>query len=420
MKIRYLAVGFTLVITLIFCFFVSGMNKERQSAVDMVSYNGELKQIGKAIRSGMTREEVEAQYDCGLLFLEDLDYRERLGEAMAEGAVIFDYETDEGIMGKVIWNRESRNYELWKKQMMQRVFFTLLGLLTAGYMLLAVIYVFYLRPFQKLKSFSAEIARGNLDFPLPMERHNFFGAFTESFDLMREELKRAKEKEYQANRSKRELTAELSHDIRTPVSAIKAACEVLEVKETSEDVKKKIKVIATKADTIDRLVSNLLHAALEELEELKTEIREESSLLIPEMFESMKSYSDLFAGVEIVQENQIPQCLLYLDSLRMEQIVDNLVSNACKYAKTPVFVRYQDGKEGITIFIRDKGKGVPEEELCLVTEKFFRGSNTQGISGSGLGLYLAKYFMEQMQGGMECYNDGGFCVTLFVRKVAKA
>ena len=52
-----------------------------------------------------------------------------------------------------------------------------------------------------------------------------------------------------------------------------------------------------------------------------------------------------------------------------------------------------------------------------ITEKFYRGSNAKGKAGSGLGLYLAKIFMEQMQGGMECYNEEGFVVELFLRKV---
>lgn len=233
---------------------------------------------------------------------------------------------------------------------------------------------------------------------------------------MREELKKAKEKEYQANLSKKELVAELSHDIKTPTAAIKAACEVLEMTETSADTARKVQIIAAKADTIDKLVSNLFHATLDELEMLRVEPCEESSLLIPQMLENMRGYGDIFRGMEIVGENEIPSCLLVMDKLRLEQVIDNLVSNACKYAGTPVFVRYQDTGKGITVRIRDEGEGVPKEELAFVTEKYYRGSNSKGTSGAGLGLFLAKCFMEQMQGGMECCNDHGFVVTVFLRK----
>ena len=92
------------------------------------------------------------------------------------------------------------------------------------------------RPFNKLSDFAASVSKGNLDVPLNMDRHNYFGAFTESFDRMREELKLSSEREAAANRSKQELVAELSHDIKTPVATFKATCEVMEIKYTDPDV----------------------------------------------------------------------------------------------------------------------------------------------------------------------------------------
>lgn len=416
MKIRYLAAGFTLMMLFIISLFIWQLNREEKPVVDMASYNRELKQIGEAVKSGMKREDVEARFDCVLLFLTDADWKSKVNDAVVNGDVVLDYEEEGQIIGKVLWNRESRMYGEWKRQILRKAVWFSFLLLAVGNLLLLFLYFVYIRPFQKLKVFSAQIAKGNLDIPLPMQHHNFFGAFTESFDLMREELKKAREKEYQANRSKKELVAELSHDIKTPTATIKAACEVLAVTETTPDTAKKIQIIAARAETIERLVNNLFHATLEELEMLKTEPRGESSLLIPKMFETLKGYGEIFRGMEIVQENEIPSCLLLMDRLRLEQVVDNLITNACKYAGTSIFVCYQDVGEGITIRIRDTGEGVPGEELSRITEKFYRGSNAAGISGAGLGLYLAKSFMEQMKGGMECYSDHGFVVVLFLRK----
>lgn len=417
MKIKYLAAVFTLTMLFIIFLFVLQIGTGEEPAIDMVSYNRELKQIGEAIKSGMSREDVEAHFDCSLLFLTDPDWRGKVNDAVTQGRVLLDYEEDGEIVGKVIWDRESRMYDEWKNRTLARMILLSLVILAAGNLLLLWLHNAYIRPFHRLEVFSAQIAKGNLDIPLPMQHYNFFGVFTESFDLMREELKKAREKEYQAARSKRELVAELSHDIKTPTATIKAACEVLKVTETSKDTARKIEVIAAKAETIDKLINNLFHATLEELEMLKTEPCEESSLLIPQMFENMKGYGEIFHGMEIIQENEIPSCLLLMDRLRLEQVVDNLIANACKYAGTSVFVRYQDSREGITIKVRDVGEGVPEDELSLVTEKFYRGSNTKGTTGAGLGLYLARCFMEQMKGGMECYNDHGFVITLFLRKV---
>ena len=107
-----------------------------------------------------------------------------------------------------------------------------------------------MRPFRELKSFAEHVSKGNLDVPLRMQKHNYFGAFTESFDRMREELKKSSERENQANRAKKELVAELSHDIKTPVATIQATCEVMEMKYRDEDIREKVSVIRAKASSV--------------------------------------------------------------------------------------------------------------------------------------------------------------------------
>ncbi|MBD5541243.1 MAG: HAMP domain-containing histidine kinase [Lachnospiraceae bacterium] len=411
MKIKYLAAAFTLFMGMIMAYFWLETAGDGQRVLDMVYYNKELKTISRAADTGMERTDLETEYDCSLLFLTDGDYKSRLNEAISSDNVILDYEKNGVIVGKVVWDRENRLQNRWKVQMRKTSMAVCIAVLLGGWLLLAVVWYCFIRPFSTLKTFAAEVAKGNLDFPLPMEKGNFFGAFTESFDIMREELRRARENEYLANVSKKELVAELSHDIKTPVSAIKAVCEVLEIKEKNEDTLEKVGIIAAKAETIEHLADNMFHATLEELEVLKVEPKEESSTLIPDMFQDLKYYG------EILLENEIGECLVWMDRLRMEQVIDNIVNNSFKYAKTPVSVRFEDKRDGIGITIKDKGKGVSEDELPLVTEKFFRGSNAKGESGSGLGMYLVKRFMEQMYGEVECFFEDGFGVTLFLKKV---
>ena len=95
------------------------------------------------------------------------------------------------------------------------------------------LYINVIRPFGKMKEFASAVAAGDLDKPLEMDKKNIFGAFTESFDIMRDELAISRQREYEANVSKRELIAQLSHDIKTPVASIKAMSEVLEAKSIS-------------------------------------------------------------------------------------------------------------------------------------------------------------------------------------------
>lgn len=421
MKIRQITAGITIcILAFIMITVVQIQNDSEQSIPDMVWYNREVREIGLALEKRNAREAIEREHGCSLLFLTDADYQSRLNEYMMGNCMIMDlYRNDDltnealedVLAGKVVWQTEQERYNILRDKIQREVTVFGILLLVLIYTVMLLLYRNYIRPFRTLQEFTAQVAKGDLELALPIRRNNFFGAFTESFDLMRQELKRARESEYQANISKKELIAELSHDIKTPVATIKATCEVLQVTEQKEDTLRKVAVIAGKAEMIDSLINNMFHATLEELEMLKVEPAEESSLVIPEMFQDFKYYG------QITLENKIPECLLYFDKLRLQQVLDNIINNSYKYAGTEVSVRFIENVDAITIRIRDFGQGTTEEELALIKEKFYRGGNTEGKSGSGLGLYLADNFMKQMGGGMECYNEDGFVVELFLQKV---
>ena len=422
MKMRTMAIFYTAVILLFGVLSFFTINKISAEQLDMVEVNNSFKQI-EAILDDRSREnwkeiseELENQYECTILFYDDSNYQSRLLECLKKGDVVLDYEHDGKLLAKISFVNTTINFEEQKEALMRIVLVAISAIWFLGMVLFVYFYMGYVRPFHKLKNFAGEVARGNLDMPLSMTKSNYFGVFTESFDIMREELRRAKENEYKANVSKKELVAELSHDIKTPIATIKAACEVIEVKSAKSEgiggleLHDKVQLIEKKADVVEQLINNMFHATLEELEVLKVEPQEELSTCIDEMFKELQVYGNIHI------ENQIPQCLLWMDKLRMVQVIDNIVNNAMKYAKTDVHISYSQRDNGILIRIMDDGPGVPEEDLAKVSEKFYRGSNVAGENGSGLGLYLTKMFMEKMEGQMNCYNDNGFVVELFLRK----
>ena len=116
-----------------------------------------------------------------------------------------------------------------------------------------------------------------------------------------------------------------------------------------------------------------------------------------------------------------------MDKLRLEQVMDNIIGNSHKYANTDIEVSYsedtdvmmEDGSKGTVakITIRDFGPGADEEDMTLLSEKYYRGKNAKESNGYGLGLYLVKYYMDKMGGGMDYYNDNGFVVELMLKKV---
>jgi len=362
------------------------------------------------------------------------------------------YNAEELEIYKKIWNNLNDNMVNGQNLMLKYMVIFWAVLLVLGYTLILVVYRFEIKPVSEMENFASEIAKGNLDVPLPIHKNNMFGNFTESFDIMREELKASKERELEAEKAKREMVAELSHDLKTPVATIRATCEVLDliyrkdIEKLENELKakadnfndtdkeeaeqrlsglksnlEKIGYIYNKSDMINELVGSVFRATLDDMQEIKIEPKENESVTIESYFEGLKEYGN------IIMDNHIPECLVYMDKLRMEQVIDNIVGNSYKYAGTDIHVSFDEtemvlpgnGNKAsfIKITIRDAGPGVSEDDLPLLTEKFHRGSNAADKQGYGLGLYLANHYMEKQGGGMEYYNDNGFVVELLVKKV---
>lgn len=289
-------------------------------------------------------------------------------------------------------------------------------ILSFSFIQLAIIVLFFIyirktiiKPFDDLKDYASRIANGNLDIPLTMDKGNNFGAFTESFDIMREELKKARIKEKEANDSKRELVAKLSHDIKTPIASIKSSVELGYSITDSEKDKELFNMINNKVDQINTLVSNLLTSAVEDLSEININPISCDSYIIYDLIKN----SDY---LNKVKKYSIDNCKIFIDRLRLQQVIDNIISNSYKYANTDIEIKSIKNSDYLIIEIRDFGNGVKDLELPLLTEKFKRGSNTTDKDGVGLGLYISKTFINAMDGILEVENaNPGFKVILKLR-----
>ena len=415
MKIKAIAVFYTILVLGFGLFFWNRIQNRTAFELDMLDLNTKAEAVTSGLKEGSDRDALESEYNCEIILVSDSDYESYNNIFIKEGYSVFDYRVNDAIEGKIAFNARAEEYAATTREQKTVFFITVGGAYLLGLILLFIIWYLYVRPFNKLKFFAANVSKGNFDIPLNMTKHNYFGAFTESFDRMREELKLSNEREAAANRSKQELVAELSHDIKTPVATIKATCEVMELKYKDGDIKDKVDVIKSKADSVEHLVDNLLRASLEEIDELKVNAREESSLIIDEMISDLRFYGT------IKQNGSVPECLILADRLRLEQVIDNIAGNSFKYAGTELEIEYKADGQNVHVIFSDRGPGVPEEELMMLTSKFYRGSaaSESGKDGSGLGLYLASRFMEKMGGGLEILNreGGGLTVEIVIRKV---
>ncbi|MBR2597955.1 MAG: HAMP domain-containing histidine kinase [Clostridiales bacterium] len=415
MKIRIIAILYTIVILICGIVLWNKIDKGSSYSIDMLDLNTKRDEIESKILEGSDIPSLENEYNCRIVLVSDDDYESMNNYFIKEGMSVFDYFEDGVIEGKIAFNARAEEFAARTREAKVQMFWVLGSVYAAGILLLLLIWYFYIRPFNKLSDFAASVSKGNLNVPLNMDRHNYFGAFTESFDRMREELKLSAEREAAANRSKQELVAEISHDIKTPVATIKATCEVMEIKYKEDDIREKVSVIKSKATSVEHLIDNMFRATLDDLDELKVTPREESSLIIEDMLAGLRFYGT------VEKKGSVPECLILVDKLRLEQVIDNIAGNSFKYAGTTLEVEYKSDPDNIHVILSDRGPGVPEKELAMLTTKFYRGSEAAGSGkdGSGLGLYLASRFMEKMGGGLDLKNreGGGFTTEIVIKKV---
>ena len=242
-----------------------------------------------------------------------------------------------------------------------------------------------------------------------MDKHHAFGEFSEAFDLMRSELKKARISEKKAIEEKKEIIAKLSHDIKTPVASIKSTSEVGYEKTKEESSKKYFNLINTKTDQIKLLVDNLFTSSINEITEIDVNPSNYSSSILNELIKN----SDY---LEKLNKYSIPECNIYIDKVRMQQTLDNIINNSYKYASTKIDIEIKKTKEYLILEFRDYGPGVDELDLPLLKEKFIRGRNVKDQDGAGLGLHLANYFMDKMNGKLELLNsEPGFKVIIYIR-----
>ena len=269
-----------------------------------------------------------------------------------------------------------------------------------------------LKPFRTMKDYAHEVAKGNLDKPLRMERGNYFGDFTWAFESMRKELAKSRAAEKEAIENNKTVIATLSHDIKTPVASIRAYSEALEANmdSTPEKRQKYLTTIMDKCDEVTKLTNDLFIHSISEMNRL--EIKEEEMDLIRFLKnEVMTLFVDDSCSIMVALADSKPvdiasvdeSVMISADPKRLLQIIENLKNNADKYAKTKTEILLEKGEE-VKLHFRDFGPGIDEDEIPFITGKFYRGRNAGNEKGSGLGLYIVSELVSKMGGSLMLIN----------------
>lgn len=273
-----------------------------------------------------------------------------------------------------------------------------------------------LRPFERLTNVPYELSRGNLTIPVKENKSRFFGKFLWGIDLLRENMEQQKTREIELQKQKKTLLLSLSHDIKTPLSAIKLYAKALS-KNLYSDVERQLEIaekINEKADEIENYVSQIITASREDF--LSLEVNN-SEFYLADLIENISAfYSEKLSLLKtefVVGEYR--NRLLFGDLDRSVEVLQNLMENALKYGDgRSVELLFPDDDEGVLISVRNSGCMLEKSDLPHIFESFWRGANAENIRGSGLGLYICRQLMHKMNGEIFAEIDGTFITVTAV------
>ena len=277
-----------------------------------------------------------------------------------------------------------------------------------------------LKPFSSLVEVPYELSKGNLAVPMKENKNRYFGRFVWGLDLLRENLEEQKKKELTLQKEKKTLILSISHDIKTPLSAIKLYAKALARGLYPEREKQnEIAVhINQKADEIEGFVSQIIQASREDF--LQFEIVSGEFYLSELLSQVKEYYKEQQELLRIPFEiGDYTDCLIKGDLDRGVEVLQNIMENALKYGDGEVLQMEITREEDCQLVtVRNSGCQLQEHELPHIFESFWRGSNAKKNEGSGLGLYICRQMMRKMDG--EVYaemKNGMMCVTAVFRMV---
>ena len=287
-------------------------------------------------------------------------------------------------------------------------------LLTAGVLIYIDLRV--LKPFHTLSNYSTELAKGNLSKPMKEEKNKNFGKFVWGMDMLRETLETNKKNELKLQKDKKTLILSISHDIKTPLSAIKLYSKALKegIYDTEEKRIEALNGIDKNAQEIEKHVSDIVTASREDFLNLTVHMGE---LYLKDLINKINIlYKEKFSVLHVdFKIEEFDNCLIKGDADRLEEVLQNILENAIKYGDGRyVNIKIDEEENYKLIQITNSGSSLKEEELPHLFDSFYRGSNAEKKDGSGLGLYIAKNLMKMMGGDVfaKINNDEFIAVTV--------
>lgn len=282
----------------------------------------------------------------------------------------------------------------------------ILILVLTGAMLIVWIYTGISVPLNRLRKATHNIAEGNLDFALESSGEDEFSELFQDFDEMRRKLRETTEEKLEYDRESKELIRNISHDLKTPITAIKGYVEGIMdgVADTPEKMDRYIRTIYNKAIDMDRLINELNFYSKIDTNRIPYTF---NKINVNDYFEDCFEEVGLdleSQGVDISYSNYVDQDVMVIaDAEQIKRVINNIVGNSMKYCDKPkirIGIRVKDVGDFVQVEIEDNGKGIGAKELPYIFDRFYRtdASRNSSKGGSGIGLSIVKKIIEDHGG----------------------
>ena len=278
-------------------------------------------------------------------------------------------------------------------------------ILTAAIMV-AWVYRSIWHPLRQLQEATKKIRDGNLDFTLEVEDDDEIGQLCQNFEEMRIRLKETTEEKIQYDKESKELISNISHDLKTPITAIKGYAEgILDgVASSPEKLERYIRTIYNKANDMDRLIAELTFYSKIDTNKIpytfaKINVADYFGDCIDEVGLDLEA-----RGVELGYFNYVDEDVLVIaDAEQIKRVINNIIGNSLKYMdkkKGIINIRILDVGDFVQVEIEDNGKGIGQKELPYIFDRFYRTDSSRNSStgGSGIGLSIVKKIIEDHGG----------------------
>lgn len=280
-----------------------------------------------------------------------------------------------------------------------------------------------IRPLRTLTQAAKQIQQGNLNFHVQPTGRDELGALCVAFEEMRAKLKESIDLQVQYEENRKELVSHISHDLKTPVTAIKGYVEgILDgVADSPEKMQKYLSTIYQKAGDLDRLIDELFLFSKLDLKRMPFDFeRVEIERFVKDIVEEFRFDLEQ-TGIELRLEGSLSRnVMVILDREKMKRVITNILDNAVKYmnrADGCITVRLSEEKETVTVRVEDNGQGIDPESLPHIFERFYRAesSRSRETGGSGLGLAIAKQIVEGHGGRIGAESKTGQGTVIWFR-----